>query len=154
MKQDIHPEWYAEATVTCQCGNTWQTGATVPEIRTEICSNCHPFYTGEQRIVDTEGRVDSFMKRLAKRDEIKEQQVAAKAALTPPDMTLEELGLSKRHINILQENDVKVVQDVLDLLNEGDEKLLSFSGIGVQALADIKKSLRTKGYDVPVTESE
>lgn len=152
MKAEIHPTWYAQASVTCQCGNAWLTGATVPEIRTEICSNCHPFYTGEQRIVDTEGRVDSFMKRLAKRDEIKEQTDAVKAALTPLDMTLEDLGLSKRHINILQENDVNIVQDILNLLSEGDDKILAFSGIGVQALADIKKNLRTKGYDIPATE--
>lgn len=152
MKTDLHPTWYAQATVTCQCGNTWQTGATVPEIRTEICSHCHPFYTGEQRIVDTEGRVDSFMKRLARRDQMAEQQQAAKAALTPPDMTLEELGLSKRHVNILQENNVNVVQDILDLLGDGDDAILAFSGIGIQALADIKKTLRGKGYNIPSTE--
>ena len=67
MRNQIHPTWFPEATVTCQCGNTWKTGATVAEIRTEICSNCHPFFTGEQRIVDTEGRVDKFMKRYGKK---------------------------------------------------------------------------------------
>jgi len=152
MKKDIHPEWFPEAVVVCQCGNTWNTGATVPEIRTEICSQCHPFYTGEQRIVDTEGRVDSFMKRLQRRDQMAQDREAANAAMTPPDMTLEELGLSKRHINILQENDVNIVQDVLDLLSDGDDKILAFSGIGRQALADIKKSLRAKGYEIPATE--
>jgi large subunit ribosomal protein L31 len=55
MKTDIHPKWFPEATVTCSCGKTWTTGATVEHIRTDICSNCHPFYTGEQRIIDTEG---------------------------------------------------------------------------------------------------
>ena len=64
MKEKVHPTWYPEATVICACGNTWKTGATVPEIRTDICSACHPFYTGEQRIVDTAGQVDRFMKRL------------------------------------------------------------------------------------------
>lgn len=63
-KADIHPEYYPNALVVCACGNTFHTGATVPEIRTDICSNCHPFYTGEQRIVDTAGQVDRFMKRL------------------------------------------------------------------------------------------
>ena len=72
MKTDLIPAWYREATVVCQCGNTWETGATVPEIRTEICSACHPFFTGEQRIVDTEGRVDKFMKRLERRDSMRE----------------------------------------------------------------------------------
>ncbi|HEY4722409.1 MAG TPA: 50S ribosomal protein L31, partial [Anaerolineae bacterium] len=57
MKQGIHPKWYPEARVTCSCGKTWTVGAAVPEIRTDVCSNCHPFFTGEQRIVDTEGQV-------------------------------------------------------------------------------------------------
>ena len=62
MKTEIHPE-YVEATITCGCGNAWQTRATKPEIRIEICSTCHPFFTGEQRIVDTAGRVERFRRR-------------------------------------------------------------------------------------------
>lgn len=69
MKAGIHPKWYPEARVTCACGNTWTVGAAVPELRTDVCSNCHPFFTGEQRIVDTEGQVDRFIKRLEKRQE-------------------------------------------------------------------------------------
>jgi large subunit ribosomal protein L31 len=64
MKQNIHPKWYPEARVTCACGNAWMVGATVEEIRTDVCSNCHPFFTGQSRIVDTEGQVDRFYKRL------------------------------------------------------------------------------------------
>ena len=67
MKPDIHPTYYPEARVTCSCGATWTTGSTVPEIRTDVCSTCHPFYTGEQRIVDTAGQVERFMKRLERR---------------------------------------------------------------------------------------
>ena len=63
MKTDIHPAYHTEAHVTCACGNTWTTGSTSAEIRVELCSNCHPFYTGEQRIVDTEGRVERLMRR-------------------------------------------------------------------------------------------
>ena len=63
MKAGIHPEYYAEATVICSCGHSYVTGATKPELRVEICSNCHPFFTGEQRIVDTEGRVERLMRR-------------------------------------------------------------------------------------------
>ena len=63
MKTDIHPQYFAEATVTCSCGNTWTTGATKPQIKVEICSQCHPFFTGEQRIVDTEGRVERLKRR-------------------------------------------------------------------------------------------
>ena len=58
MKEGIHPTYYPDAVVTCACGNTWTTGSTIAEIRTDVCSNCHPFYTGEQRIVDTAGQVD------------------------------------------------------------------------------------------------
>jgi large subunit ribosomal protein L31 len=62
MKQGIHPE-YVEATVHCACGNTFQTRATKDNIRIEVCSNCHPYFTGEQRIVDTAGRVERFKRR-------------------------------------------------------------------------------------------
>ena len=63
MKSEIHPEYYTEATVTCSCGSTFITGATQPELRVEICSSCHPFFTGEQRIVDTEGRGERLRRR-------------------------------------------------------------------------------------------
>lgn len=67
MKANIHPTYYPNARVICSCGNTWTTGSTLPEIRTDVCSACHPFYTGEQRIVDTAGQVERFMKRLERR---------------------------------------------------------------------------------------
>lgn len=67
MKANIHPTYYPAARVICSCGATWITGSTVPEIRTDVCSTCHPFYTGEQRIVDTAGQVERFMKRLERR---------------------------------------------------------------------------------------
>jgi large subunit ribosomal protein L31 len=76
MKDKIHPKYYPEATVTCACGNSWITGATVESIRTDVCSACHPFYTGEQRIVDTAGQVERFMRRLEKKVEIGEQTEA------------------------------------------------------------------------------
>ena len=62
MKTGIHPE-YVESTVKCACGNSWTTHATKPELKVELCSNCHPFFTGEQRIVDTAGRVERFKRR-------------------------------------------------------------------------------------------
>ena len=62
MKADIHPQ-YGPATVHCGCGNSWETRSTKAELRVEICSVCHPFYTGEQRIVDTAGRVERFRQR-------------------------------------------------------------------------------------------
>ena len=60
MKANIHPNWYPEAKVTCACGNTFTTGATTAEIKVEVCSACHPFYTGQMKYVDTAGRVDAF----------------------------------------------------------------------------------------------
>lgn len=65
MKQGIHPNWYNEAKVICACGASFITGSTIPEIRVEICSNCHPFYTGSQKLVDTEGQVEKFSKKNA-----------------------------------------------------------------------------------------
>jgi large subunit ribosomal protein L31 len=65
MKQDIHPE-YQLANVHCSCGNTFTTRSTVPELRVELCSECHPFYTGKQKLVDTGGRVERFQRRLEK----------------------------------------------------------------------------------------
>lgn len=66
MKKEIHPKYYSEAKVTCSCGNTFTIGATVPELRVEICSNCHPMYTGKMKMVDTAGRLDRFRERLEK----------------------------------------------------------------------------------------
>ena len=62
MKEGIHPK-YQKATVTCVCGNTFETGSTKKELRVEICSKCHPFFTGKQKLVDAGGRVDRFKKR-------------------------------------------------------------------------------------------
>ena len=63
MKTDIHPTYYPQAVVTCACGNVFTIGATKPTLKVEICSACHPFFTGEQRIVDTEGRVERLKRR-------------------------------------------------------------------------------------------
>ncbi len=63
MKEKIHPKYYPDAKVTCACGNSFTTGATRQLIKVEVCSKCHPFFTGEQRIVDTAGRVERFKKR-------------------------------------------------------------------------------------------
>jgi large subunit ribosomal protein L31 len=63
MKANIHPKWFKDAKVVCACGNTFTTGSTKPEIRIEVCSACHPFFTGQQRFVDSLGMVDKFQKR-------------------------------------------------------------------------------------------
>lgn len=66
MKKDLHPDYHHDTKVTCSCGNTFVTGSTLPSIQVEICSNCHPFYTGQQKLVDTAGRVDKFQARVTK----------------------------------------------------------------------------------------
>jgi large subunit ribosomal protein L31 len=80
MREGIHPN-YVEATVVCACGNTFQTRSTKPSIRLEICSNCHPFFSGKQKFVDSAGRVERFQKRFAKApEETKKTQPASKMA--------------------------------------------------------------------------
>lgn len=154
MKANLHPKWYPEANVVCACGNTWKTGATVPEIRTDICSACHPFYTGEQRIVDTEGQVDRFMKRLQVRDNKRADAESRKVTKTPLDLPMAELGLGKRNTQLYADNGVNVVNDFLTKLQAGgDQALLDIPGIGRKIIADTKKALRARGYDVPVTET-
>jgi len=71
MKKDIHPKYYPEAKVRCACGNTFTVGSTKEFIEIEICSKCHPFYTGKEKIIDTMGRVEKFKKRLEKKTKLK-----------------------------------------------------------------------------------
>ena len=66
MKKDIHPKYHADAKITCACGNVIHTGSTTQEMKVEICSACHPFYTGKKKTLDTTGRVDRFKKMTAK----------------------------------------------------------------------------------------
>ena len=89
MKEGIHPE-YHEVEARCACGATWKTRSTKQELRLEICSNCHPFFTGRQKLVDTEGRVERFTKKYGEqtvaglKERIKQQR---KKSATPPDDT-------------------------------------------------------------------
>ena len=68
MKKEIHPEFYNDCKVTCACGNTFVTGSTMKEIRVELCNQCHPFYTGKQKFVDTARRVEKFQEKFAKKE--------------------------------------------------------------------------------------
>ena len=77
MKPNIHPE-YKEITVHCACGASWQTRSTSKELHLDICSNCHPFFTGRQKLIDTEGRVDRFTKKFGAQT-VEKRKVAAKA---------------------------------------------------------------------------
>ncbi|MEK7614676.1 MAG: 50S ribosomal protein L31 [Patescibacteria group bacterium] len=74
MKKDIHPTYYPKAKATCACGSTYTVSSTMPEIHVEICSACHPFYTGNEKIIDTAGRVEKFKKRTAAHQTVKASQ--------------------------------------------------------------------------------
>lgn len=89
-KEGIHPTYYRDTLVSCACGHTFTTGATVQTIKTDICSNCHPFYTGEQRIVDTAGQVERFMKRLQAAQTGRASKKKKKTARKPLIETIEE----------------------------------------------------------------
>lgn len=150
MKEGIHPQWYENARVICACGNTWTTGSTRPEIRTDVCAACHPFYTGEQRIVDTEGQVDRFMKRLRAREERLTARQALEEERTSPDLPVTELELGSRYESALEAAGVRTVGDILNLMAEGgDEALTDIKGIGAKTAVDIKKGLRSRGFELP-----
>jgi large subunit ribosomal protein L31 len=152
MKKEIHPTFYEDAVVICACGNTWTTGSTVKEIRTDVCSNCHPFYTGEQRIVDTEGQVDRFYKRLQARQEYLEEQKARTAEKISPERPIAELSLGKRANDALTNAGVTNAGEFLERLALGDTALLEIDGFGRKSLADAKKRLRQFGYELPEAE--
>jgi len=79
MKKDIHPSYNTEAKVICACGNVIETGSTLDEIKTELCSKCHPFYTGKQKLVDTAGRVEKFKTKLSIKEETAKTRRGKKA---------------------------------------------------------------------------
>ena len=145
MKQDIHPKWYPEAKVFVEGEHVATIGSTMPEIRVEIWSGTHPFYTGTQRLLDTEGQVDRFMRRLQRRQEIQEELEAKQEVAKPVNMAVDSMGLGKRAEKALGEADVKTAGDLVALLEQGDDALLALPGIGQKALIDIKRFLRAEG---------
>ncbi len=149
MKKDIHPPYYPNATVICACGNTWQTGSTVEVIHTDVCSKCHPFYTGEQRIVDTEGQVDRFYKRLQAREDYLQEIEERVAERTSPDLLIVELEIGTRPEAALAKAGLENVGQVMELLQQGDEALLAIDGFGRKSLAVLKRTLRRRGFDLP-----
>ena len=154
MKENTHPVYYTDAQVICACGNTWTTGSTSEVIRTDVCSQCHPFFTGEQRIVDTEGQVDRFYKKLQARQQYLEEREAREAARTSLDRTVEELGLSSRPTDLLISAGLTNVGEVLEKLSQGESTILAIDGFGRKSLADLKKKLRQFGYELPEAAEE
>jgi len=145
MKEGIHPKWYPDAKVIVDGEVVMTVGATIPEIRVEIWSGTHPFYTGTQRLLDTEGQVDRFMRRLQRRDEYISTQQAQVESSTATNLSIEAMGLGARAEKALQDAEATIVQDILDLLEKGEDALLAIPGIGQKALIDIKRFLRAEG---------
>jgi len=155
MRKGIHPNFYADAQVICACGNTWTTGSTRKVIRTEVCSKCHPFYTGEQaRIVDTEGQVDRFYRKLQARQSFVDQKKARDDARTSLERPLAEIGLATRPTDALAKASITTVGQVLSLLEQGEPAILAVEGFGRKALIDLKKALRSQGYALPAAAEE
>jgi large subunit ribosomal protein L31 len=150
MKQGIHPTYYTDARVTCACGNTWTTGSTKKEIRVEICSKCHPFFSGEgARIVDIEGQVDRFYKKLQVRQAYVEDKKSRAASKVSPKRPIAELELGARTTSALEKAGITEVGQFLEKLGEGETAVLSIDGFGRKSLIDIKKKLRSLGYELP-----
>ena len=154
MKAEIHPTYYTEAKVTCACGNTWTTGSTKAEISTDVCSKCHPFFTGEQRIVDTEGQVERFYKKIKAREEYIQQQEARETKKVSTDVSIEVLELSSRVTNALADVKIETIADILKILEGGEQALLDIKGIGRKSLIDMKKNLSGAGYEIPEAARE
>lgn len=155
MKKGIHPSYYPDAQVICACGNTWTTGSTKKVIRTEVCSACHPFFTGQQqRLVDREGQVDRFYRKLQARQSFVDQQKARETARVSPERPIADLGLSKRATDTLVKAGITNVGEALTRLDQGDEAMLSIDGLGRKGLIDLKKALRQLGYEVQTASEE
>jgi large subunit ribosomal protein L31 len=145
MKKDIHPEWYPEAKVICAGEVIMTVGSTQPELSVELWSGNHPFYTGQQRLVDTEGQVERFLKRLQRREEIRVEQEQQAETHSPAAEPIDVIPLNTRSMNALKAEGLETVGDVLSRLEEGEDALLAINGVGQKALIDIKKYLRSNG---------
>ena len=156
MRTKIQPKYYPEAKVICaSCGSTWTTGSTIPEIRTEVCSNCHPFYTGQQaRLLDREGQVDRFYKRLQVRQDIVNERKMAEESRVSPERPVSEFKLAAKSLEALKKSGVNTAGDVLARLENGEKALLDIEGFGRKSLIDLKKQMRQMGYQLPAAAQE
>jgi large subunit ribosomal protein L31 len=151
MKDGIHPKYYPNAKVICSCGNTWTTGSTAEVIRTDVCSACHPFFTGEQRIVDTAGQVDRYQKRLERfekhkaEEKIRQEDSLRKEREALLKQQIEALDLSERVHKALDEAGLATIDDVVKKLEAGDRELLAVDGVGPKALEEVKDRLEAIG---------
>lgn len=144
MRKDIHPKWYPDAKVIVEGEVVMTVGSTQPEINVEIWSGTHPFYTGTQRLLDTEGQVDRFMRRLQRREQFQKEAEVAEERRDARNLEVDAMSLGTRATGALKEANVITVGDVLDLLTQGEDNLLALPGIGQKALIDIRRFLRAE----------
>jgi large subunit ribosomal protein L31 len=155
MKKGAHPTYYPDAQVICACGNTWTTGSTKKVIRTEVCSKCHPFFTGQQqRLVDREGQVDRFYRKLQARQSYVDQQRTREESKVSPNRPVTDLGLGNRAVEALAKAGINNVGEVLERLSQGESSMLQIEGFGRKSLIDMKKALRNLGYEMPAAAEE
>ena len=153
MKKDTHPTYYYDAKVTCACGNTWTTGSIKKEIRTEVCSKCHPFFTGQQqRLLDMEGQVDRFYRRLQARQDFLAEKQNREESKDVSNTKLADLELSAASIKAWAKVGFEKASDVLKALKNGDQAVLDLDGIGQSRLIEVKKAMRSRGIEVPGSE--
>ena len=153
MKKDTHPTYYYDAKVTCACGNTWTTGSIKKEIRTEVCSKCHPFFTGQQqRLLDMEGQVDRFYRRLQARQDFLAEKQSREEGKNVNNIKIADLELNSLSVHAWNKLGFEKASDVLAALANGDKALLDLEGIGQSRLIEIKKAMRAKGIEVPGSE--
>lgn len=143
MKKDIHPEWYPDAEVIVNGEVVMRVGSTKPTLNVEIWSGTHPFYTGQQRLVDTEGQVERFLKRLQRREELLTEEEEEEEKQSPLALDIGEFGLPTRSENALRDEGLTTVGEVYERLQQGEDALLAVYGVGQKALIDIKKYLRS-----------
>jgi len=107
MKKNLHPNWNNEAVITCACGETFTTGSSDTALSVDICSKCHPFFTGEEKFVDTQGRVEKFMKKMAAAKK-KQAEQSAKAAQAAVATTEKPVGEEKSYQQVLADQKVSL----------------------------------------------
>ncbi|NEP82522.1 MAG: 50S ribosomal protein L31 [Okeania sp. SIO3B3] len=147
MRKNIHPTYHADAKVTCACGSTWTTGSTEPELRVYICSDCHPFFTGEQRIVDTAGRVDRFMDRLNRysthqQDATKRKGKAlAKQEQKFAKQQIAVLDLNDRVQQALHDENIVTLGDLAKRLDNNRDDILAITGVTPEIVDELDTKL-------------
>ena len=153
MKKNTHPTYYYDAKVTCACGNTWTTGSIKKEIRTEVCSKCHPFFTGQQqRLLDMEGQVDRFYRRLQARQDFLAEKQSREEGKNVNNIKIADLELNSLSVRAWSKAGFEKASDILEALKNGDKALLDLDDIGQSRLIEIKKAMRAKGIEVPGSE--